>query len=162
MTFSDFWIAAGSLIVSTRCTVSQYEEFFDTTSLSHPLANDTILEFLSSSLGPVSELPTAIFVCISIGLIAWIYDIGKHEKLHAPMVILAFGLSVFFWIEFVSPVEIYLFVIFPWMLLVGLLISRIHSLVWSIEGLSASEGKRVNDCMLGYNEGLRFCGELWV
>lgn len=78
------------------------------------------------------------------------------------MVILAFGISVFFWIEFVSPVEIYLFVIFPWMLLVGLLISRIHSLVWSIEGLSASEGKKVNDCMLGYNEGLRFCGELWV
>ncbi|KAF7889467.1 uncharacterized protein EAF01_010960 [Botrytis porri] len=107
-----------------------------------------MLEFPSSSLGPVSELATAIFVCMPISLIAWIYDIGKHEKLHAPMVILAFGLSVFFWVEFAAPVEIYLFVIFPWMLLAGLLISRIHDAVWKIGDLSVPEEKRGSDYIL--------------
>ncbi|TGO16975.1 hypothetical protein BTUL_0022g00770 [Botrytis tulipae] len=160
MKFSDFLIATGSLIVSTRCILSQYQECFDISSLSLLIKNNTILEILSSSLGPASELATAIFVCISIGSIAWIYDIGKLEKLHAPMVILAFGSSVFFWIEVAAPVEIYLFVMFPWILLVGLLISRIHDAAGRVEDLSASEEKRGSDFMLGYTEDLRFCGKL--
>ncbi|KAF7916158.1 uncharacterized protein EAE98_010743 [Botrytis deweyae] len=150
MKFSDFFIATGSLIVSTRCIRSQYQECFDISSLSLLLKNDTIPEIPSSSLGPTSELTTAIFVCTSIGLIAWIHDIGKHEKLHSPMVILAFGSSVFLWIEFAAPVEIYLFVIFPWILLVGLLISRIHDAVWRKKGLPASEEKRGSGCMFDY------------
>ncbi|KAF5869180.1 uncharacterized protein Bfra_011723 [Botrytis fragariae] len=162
MKLSDFFIATGSLIVSTRCVMSQYQEFFDISSFSLLLANDTILEFLSFSLGSVSELATASFVCISIGLIAWIYNIGQHEKLHSPMVILAFGLSVFFWIELAASIEIYLFVIFPWVLLMGLLISRIYDVVWRKKDLPASEEKRGSDCMFGYTEGLQFCGKFSV
>lgn len=78
------------------------------------------------------------------------------------MVLLAFGLSVFFWIEFAAPVEIYLFVIFPWILLLGLLISRIHDATGRIADLSVSEEKRGSGYMLGCTEGLRFCGKLSV
>ncbi|KAF7950037.1 hypothetical protein EAE96_007340 [Botrytis aclada] len=159
MKLFDFLIATGSLIVSTRCIMSQCQEFFDLSSFSRPLTNDTLLEFLSFSLCSASELANPIFICISIGLIALIYDSGKHETLHAPVVILAFGLSVFLWIEFAASMEIYLFVIFPWILLAGLLISRIYDRVWKIGDLSVSEEKRGSNCMLGYNEGLRLCGK---
>lgn len=103
---------------------------------------DTKLALLSSVHDPASELTTVFSICISIGSLACIYDIGQREQLHAPMVFLAFGLSVVFWIKVAAPVDIYLFVIFPWMLLVGLLISRIHGVILGSEDLPVSEEKR--------------------
>ncbi|KAF7857248.1 hypothetical protein EAF04_009489 [Stromatinia cepivora] len=146
MKLFDFLIATGSLIISTRFSLSQHEGLLNTWSLPHLITNNpsisTILAPPSDNDIQASELVIKASICISAGLVARIYDVGKYEKLHAPMFILAFGASIYFWIKVAAPADIYLFVIFPWMLLIGLLISRLHDATWRMEG---TEGRPVSE-----------------
>ncbi|APA15013.1 hypothetical protein sscle_14g097830 [Sclerotinia sclerotiorum 1980 UF-70] len=147
MKLFDFLIATGSLVISTRFSLSQHEELLDTWTFPHLITNpsiNTIFVPPSSNHFQASELLTKASICLSAALVAWIYDAAKHEKLRAPMYVLAFGASIYFWIKTAASADIYLFVIFPWMLLIGLLVSRLHDTAWRMEGVedrSASNEK---------------------
>ncbi|QSZ30061.1 hypothetical protein DSL72_004579 [Monilinia vaccinii-corymbosi] len=153
MKISNFLIATGSLIISTRCNLSQHQELleiwkFPSLMLTNPSLS-TLLAPLLDNPGQASELATIVSNCISVGILAMIHDAGQHEKLHAPMVVLAFGASIYFWTKVAAPIDIYLFVIFPWMLMVGLLISRINGVIWEMEDQTAYEKTESSHMLLG-------------
>ncbi|KAJ8068009.1 hypothetical protein OCU04_003587 [Sclerotinia nivalis] len=138
MKLFDFLIATGSLIISTCFSLSQHEELLNTWILPLFITNPSISTILvppTNNHFQALELVIKASICISAGLVAWIYDVGKHEKLRAPMFVLAFGASIYFWIKTAAPADIYLFVIFPWILLIGLFISRLHDATWRVEGM---------------------------
>lgn len=85
--------------------------------------------------------------CISGGLLTSIYDRGRHERLHGPLSILSFALSIAIYQATRAPLDILVFVIFPWVLAGGLLASRAYSPIirtdhnFALEFGSRKEGK---------------------
>ncbi|KAG4027193.1 hypothetical protein MFRU_032g00590 [Monilinia fructicola] len=156
MKISDFLIAMGWLITSTNFSLSQHQELLEMWNLPSFIINPsitTILAPLSENPSQASELMTIVSKCISVGILARIYDVGQREKLHAPMFVLAFGASVFLWTKIALPIDIYLFVVFPWIMMIGLLISRMNAMVWGMEDQSVSE-KTSSSSMLELVPGL--------
>jgi hypothetical protein len=67
---------------------------------------------------------------IVAGSISWvflssIYQRGRDERLHSPMVILAFVVSVVLYNVMVVPADVLVFGVFPWVIAAALFLSRI-------------------------------------
>ena len=75
----------------------------------------------------ISDTAMLCSTCISGGLLTSIYNRGRHERLQRPLSVLAFVVSIVIYLATRAPLDILVFVIFPWVLAGGLLASRSYS-----------------------------------
>ena len=62
---------------------------------------------------------------VSWVLLSSIYQQGRDERLHSPMVIIAFVVSVVLYNVTVVPADVLVFGVFPWVIAAALFLSRI-------------------------------------
>lgn len=77
--------------------------------------------------------------CISGGLLTSVYNRGREERLHGPLGIITFITTFAIYITTRVPLDILVFVIFPWTLTAALLVSRIYSPIVHANHASALE-----------------------
>jgi hypothetical protein len=88
---------------------------------------------LGAKLGELSGDQVLDIDLIVSGSISWvllssIYQRGRDERLHGPMVILAFVVSVVLYNMMVVPADVLVFGVFPWVIAAALFFSRICDL----------------------------------
>lgn len=75
--------------------------------------------------GQVLDVDLIVSGSVSWVLLSSIYQQGRDERLHSPMVIIAFVVSVVLYNVTVVPADVLVFGVFPWVIAAALFLSRI-------------------------------------
>jgi hypothetical protein len=110
---------------------------------------------LGAKLGELSGDQVLDIDLIVSGSISWvllssIYQRGRDERLHGPMVILAFVVSVVLYNVTVVPADVLVFGVFPWVIAAALFLSRICDpflVQMEVSGAPLEPGNRITSSL---------------